>query len=87
MDGCEEDISPPDVRNSSSPGLSCSASAHVPLGDRMCIQTRLVLYVALVLASELPCHQGVAGGTPWNAMGFLNVYWAALGFGNEEVRL
>ena len=29
--------------------------------------------------------QGVAGGTPWNAMGFLNIYYSALGFAAEEV--
>ena len=39
---------------------------------------RIPTFVILVL-------QGVAGGTPWQAMGFLNIYYAALGFGNEQV--
>jgi hypothetical protein len=39
---------------------------------------KIPTFVILVL-------QGVAGGTPWNAMGFLNVYYSALGFKTEEV--
>lgn len=39
---------------------------------------RIPTFLILVL-------QGVAGGTPWNAMGFLNVYYAALGFDTEQV--
>jgi MFS family permease len=39
---------------------------------------RIPTFVVLVL-------QGVAGGTPWQAMGFLNVFWASLGFETEQV--
>eukprot|EP00802_Teleaulax_amphioxeia_P010393 Tamp_10421.p1 GENE.Tamp_10421~~Tamp_10421.p1 ORF type:complete len:495 (-),score=72.73 Tamp_10421:555-2039(-) len=46
---------------------------------------RVVRKIARIPSFSILVLQGVAGGTPWNAMGFLNVYWTALGFSTEEV--
>mmetsp|Transcript_16564 Transcript_16564/g.24342 ORF Transcript_16564/g.24342 Transcript_16564/m.24342 type:complete len:498 (+) Transcript_16564:209-1702(+) len=81
---------PPDFGKHLAANAGNSALKNDPKSTRLSLSfwsdaARVVHKIIRIPTFGILVLQGVAGGTPWNAMGFLNVYWAALGFTNQQV--